>query len=40
MLKNKTSFFGRARKIYILKFGHNELTIDGDIHSKNFGQCT
>jgi len=40
MLKDKTSPFGRARKVYILKFGHIELAIGGDGHSKILGQST
>jgi len=40
MLKDKTSPFGRARKVYILKFRHIKLAISEDYHSKILGQCT
>jgi len=40
MLKDKTSPFGRARKVYILKFRDIELAIGEGIHSKILEQCT
>jgi len=40
MWKDKTFPFGRARKAYILKFRHIEITIGGDIHSKYLKRFT